>query len=53
MTKRHFKALAEAIQTISDETVRKQAAEAIAVACQLFNDNFDEKRFLKCCKVVV
>ena len=48
MTKKHFKALAEAIKTLDN---REQAANAVADACQQFNDRFDRKRFLKECGV--
>ena len=50
MTKRHFSALAAAIATLPEEQ-RKSAAEAVAGACQQFNDRFDRKRFVKLCGV--
>jgi len=52
MTKKHFKALAEAIQTLPDAS-REQAASAVADAVAQFNDRFDRKRFIKLCGVSV
>jgi hypothetical protein len=51
MTKKHFNALAEALRTIPDESIRGVAARAVASACQQFNPRFDLTRFLKLCGV--
>ena len=51
MTRKHFKALAEAISKIEDEVARRAAAYAIAPVCRQFNPSFDRGRFLEACGV--
>lgn len=46
MINKHFIKLAQALGKITDEHSRKQAAEAVADACQQCNELFDFNRFM-------
>lgn len=46
MSRKHFIKIAQALGKITDETERKQAAEAVADACQQCNELFDFNRFM-------
>lgn len=46
MSKKHFIKIAQALGKITDEHSRKQAAEAVADACQQCNELFDFNRFM-------
>lgn len=51
MTRQHFKALADEIANISDDTARLAAACAVARVCAKFNSNFNRDRFFAACNV--
>lgn len=51
MTKKHFKAFAEAIAEIRCNAERKRTAHLVAAVCRQFNYNFDYDRFLEACHV--
>jgi len=47
MSKKHFELLAKYINSIMDPHARLQAAVAVASACKVANDRFDQDRFLR------
>ena len=49
MTRKHFKALAEAIREIDNGIERTRTALLIAQVCQKFNDGFDYDKFYEAC----
>ena len=51
MSKKHFRALADAIANIADKTERERAARLVADVCIGFNGRFDRGRFLRACGV--
>jgi hypothetical protein len=50
MTRKHFKAIAESIATIKEESHRLTAIEAILPTLQGSNPRFDTSRFLQACQ---
>jgi len=50
MTKKHFKALAQAIASLPSNPTKDQVMETIAGVCRTFNFNFDTNRFYDACK---
>jgi len=55
MTKRHFKALAEALKNVprnsdTEENVWWKTVQAVAQVCFQFNERFDEERFYEAVK---
>lgn len=57
MTRQHFEALAEALAGVRPPTVWwiasaqwEKDCNAVADACQKFNENFDRERFLEACR---
>jgi hypothetical protein len=51
MSKKHFRALADAIASIADKRERERAARLVADVCIGFNGRFDRGRFLRACGV--
>jgi len=51
MSKKHFRALADAIASIDNSEERGRAARAVADVCAGFNELFDRGRFLRACNV--
>jgi hypothetical protein len=51
MTKMHFIALAAEISKIENRESRLAAAIAVVKAAWLFNDRFDQSKFLDACEV--
>jgi len=51
MSRKHFKALAEAIAKIQDDQQRAELAESVADVCKGSNPNFDRNRFYQACGV--
>lgn len=51
MSKKHFKALAEAISTIKDDAERFRTAHLVASVCCQFNVNFNRSTFFDACNV--
>lgn len=51
MSKKHFRALADAIATIANKTERERVARLIADVCNGFNGRFDRGRFYRACNV--
>jgi hypothetical protein len=51
MSKKHFRALADAIACIDNSEERARAARAVADVCAGFNGRFDRGRFLRACNV--
>jgi len=51
MTRKHFKALAEAIATIKNKTERERVAVLIAGVCRDSNPNFNSGVFYKACQL--
>jgi len=51
MTKKHFRAFADAIANIDDRTERERVASLVANVCRQFNSRFDRERFLRACGV--
>jgi hypothetical protein len=51
MTKKHFIALALEISKIENKEARLAAAIAVTKAAWLFNDRFDQSKFLDACEV--
>ncbi len=51
MSKKHFRALADAIASIADSTERERAARLVADVCIGFNGRFDRGRFYRACGV--
>lgn len=51
MSRKHFKAIAEALCNISDDAQRAYAARLMAGVCRQFNSNFDTERFYRACNV--
>jgi hypothetical protein len=47
MSRKHFRALADAIRLIPDAAARRQAAAAVASVCRAMNGRFDTARFLE------
>ena len=51
MSKKHFRALADAIANIADNVERERAARLVADVCIGFNGRFDRGRFYRACNV--
>jgi hypothetical protein len=51
MSKKHFRALAEAIASIANKAERARAAHLVADVCIGFNGRFDRGRFYRACAV--
>ena len=51
MTKKHFVALALEISKIENKESRLAAAIAVTKAAWLFNDRFNQSKFLTACEV--
>lgn len=51
MSKKHFRALADAIAAIANNKERERAARLIADVCIGFNGRFDRGRFYRACNV--
>ena len=49
MTRKHFKALADAIANLSDNPTKMEVISAIAGACRHFNSRFDWGKFTDAC----
>jgi len=52
MTRKDFKAIAEAIAKIEDLQIRVTIAEAMARTCAQDNPRFDQSRFYEACGVL-
>lgn len=50
MTKKHFKALAEAIRTVKDEEQRENLTALIGEVCDKLNFRFDWDRWEAACR---
>jgi len=51
MSKKHFRALADAIASIPNKAERGRVARLIADVCIGFNGRFDRGRFYRACNV--
>jgi len=51
MTRKHFEALAAEISKIENKEARLAAAIAVTKAAWMFNDRFNQSRFLDACEV--
>ncbi len=51
MTRKHFKAIAEAIAKITDDYQRAELAESVADVCKASNPNFKRDLFYRACGV--
>jgi len=51
MSKKHFRALADAIASIANTAERQRAARLVADVCVGFNGRFDRGRFYRECNV--
>ena len=51
MSKKHFELLAMYINSIMDPHARLQAAVAVASACKVANERFDQDRFFRACNI--
>lgn len=51
VSRKHFKAIADAIAKIPDYDTRKQVASEIATACAAVNKEFSRSKFYEACKV--
>ena len=51
MSRKHFKALAEAIAKIQDDAQRAELAESVADVCKADNPNFKRDLFYRACGV--
>lgn len=51
MSRKHFKAFAEAISQITDSVERIRTAQLVAAVCKQANSNFDYYKFMYACGV--
>lgn len=51
MSRKHFKAFAEAISEITDRVERIRVAQLVATVCKQSNSNFDYYKFMHACGV--
>ena len=49
MTRKHFRAIAEAIRKIESLQQRDIEAKRLAAVCRASNPRFDDKRFFRAC----